>query len=158
MASTPRQLGHLVIKVRDLKRSERFYTEFMGLNVTGRIPDKMVFMSAHPDSSHELAIVGLGDDAPGPDERRVGLAHMAWQMDTMDDLREIHRKLKSDPTRTFKIGDHGMSLGLYFQDPDGNEIETFFELLRAQWPKGADVTGGAKFPLELEEEPAVADD
>ena len=157
MAKTPRQLGHLVIKVRDLERSERFYTQFMGLNITGRVPDRMVFMSAQSESSHELAIASVGDEAPGPQERQVGLAHMAWQMDTMDDLRDVHRRLK-EGGQEFHIGDHGMSLGIYFQDPDGNEIETFYELSRDEWPKGADVTGGAKFPLKLEEEAGVAGD
>ena len=155
MVKTPRRLGHLVIKVRDLERSERFYTQFMDLNITGRIPDRMVFMSADPKSSHELAIVSVGKEAIGPQEDQVGLAHMAWQMETMEDLRDVHRRLKACGWE-FRIGDHGMSLGIYFQDPDGHEIETFYELSQDQWPKGVDVTGGAKFPLKLEEETSFA--
>ena len=76
---------------------------------------------------------------------------MAWQMDTIDDLRDLHGRLKSVPAQTFRIGDHGMSPGIYFKDPDGNEIEAFYELPRDRWPQEADVTGGAKLPLPLEE-------
>jgi catechol-2,3-dioxygenase len=157
MGKTPRQLGHLVIKVRDLKRSEEFYKDWLGLSETGRIGEKMVFLSAHADSSHELAMIALGEDTPGPEKNRVGLAHMAWQLESMEDLRSLHGRLKKEK-RQFSIGDHGISLGVYFHDPDGNQIECFYELTRDKWPQGANVTGGAKFPLPLEEEAAVAGD
>ena len=39
MVKTPRKLGHLVVKVRDLGRSVDFYTGFLGLNVTGQVRD-----------------------------------------------------------------------------------------------------------------------
>ena len=46
MAHTPKQLGHLVIKVRDIERSVDFYTNVLGLTVmTGR-PGGMTFLSA----------------------------------------------------------------------------------------------------------------
>ena len=32
----PSRLGHAVLRVRDLKRSEEFYTQFLGLEVKGR--------------------------------------------------------------------------------------------------------------------------
>ena len=80
MGFTPKQLGHLVIKVRDLDRAEDFYTRVMGLTVMNRRPGHMVFMSANIDLSHELAIAKVDDSAPGPQESGEGLAHMAWQM------------------------------------------------------------------------------
>ena len=82
MGYTPKQLGHLVIKVRDIERSVDFYTNVLGLTVmTGR-PGGMTFLSANTTMSHELALVPLGMDAPGPEDRRVGMAHMAWQMNS----------------------------------------------------------------------------
>ena len=33
-----KKLGHVVLKVRDLDRSEAFYTSVLGLAVTGRLP------------------------------------------------------------------------------------------------------------------------
>jgi catechol 2,3-dioxygenase-like lactoylglutathione lyase family enzyme len=50
----PRQLGHVNIRVRDLQRSTRFYTEVLGLEVTHR-RGNLVFLSAR-DHSHELAL------------------------------------------------------------------------------------------------------
>ena len=36
----PKQLGHLVLRLRDLDRSEAFYTDVLGLEITGRIPKR----------------------------------------------------------------------------------------------------------------------
>ena len=153
MSFTPKQLGHLVIKVRDLDRAEDFYTRIIGLTITEKRPGRMVFMSANIVMSHELAVVPVGPDAPGPERSHVGLAHMAWQMETFEDLKELYQRLKENNVHITGIGDHGISLGVYLLDPDDNEIEVYYELPKSQWPSGEGVFGG-KFPGKLEEEPA----
>ena len=145
----PLKLGHLVLRVRDLDRSADFYTGVLGLAVTASMPGTMVFMRAGGDSSHELALMSVGADAPGPDAARVGLYHFAWQMESLDDLRELHRELKQKQVEISGIGNHGISLGVYFIDPDGNEIEAFYELPNDQWPSGNIFAGS--FPGALEQ-------
>ena len=150
----PKRLGHLVLRVRDLERSEQFYADVIGLEVTSRIPGRMVFLSAG-ESSHDLALISVGSDAPGPEPDRVGLYHFAWQMESFEDLKRMHRELKEKGARIGGIGDHGISMGVYFFDPDGNEIEAFYELPRDQWPREGNIFSG-QFPLgTLEEEPAA---
>ena len=145
----PKKLGHLVLRVRDLERSEAFYTEVLGLEVTTRIPGVMVFMRAAGDSSHELALMSVGAGAPGPDATRVGLYHFAWLMDSFEDLQALYRELQERDVRIAGIGDHGVSLGVYIFDPDGNEIEVFYELPPEEWPEENIFAG--KFPRSLEE-------
>ena len=135
MGFTPKQLGHLVIKVRDLERAKDFYTRVMGLTVTEERPGRMIFMSANTDMSHELAIVSVGDEAPGPEDGRVGLAHMAWQMESFEDLKEIYQRLKDNDIRIKRVSDHGVSLGVYLLDHDDNELEVYYELPKSQWVK-----------------------
>jgi catechol-2,3-dioxygenase len=144
----PLRLGHLVLRVRDLDRTERFYAEILGLHVTGKVPGRMIFFSASGDSSHELAATAVGPNAPGPEDTRVGLYHFAWQMGSVQDLEQMHRRLKSSGVQIVGIGDHGNSFGIYFLDPDGNEIEIFYELPKDQWAKGKAIPGG-KFPLNV---------
>ena len=146
----PKQLGHLVLRVRDLARSESFYPDVLGLDVTAKVPGMMVFMSASGDASHELALMSVGADAPGPEQDRVGLYHFAWEMESLDKLRQMHRELKEKEVQIAGVGDHGTSLGVYFFDPDGNQIEVFYELPRDQWPDGDFFRG--RFPGSLEEE------
>ena len=90
----------------------------------------IVFMSANDAMSHELALVGVGEDAPGQEKERVGLLHMAWQMDSLEDLKAMNQRLKDSGVEIEHYGDHGVSLGIYFCDPDGNEIETYYEVPR----------------------------
>ena len=150
----PRQLGHLVLRVRDLDRSERFYTDVLDLDVTTKIPDAMVFMSAG-EASHELALMSVGADAPGPEPDRVGLYHFAWEMESFEDLKRLYGELKEKGVPIAGIGNHGISLGVYFLDPDGNEMEAFYELPRNQWPEEGNIFSG-EFPLgSPEEEPAA---
>ena len=52
------------------------------------------------------------------------------------------------------IGDHGISIGVYLFDPDGNEIEVFYELPKDKWPEEGSLFGG-QFPGDLEGETAV---
>ena len=68
-----RKLGHVVLKVRDLDRSEAFYTGVVGLTVTGRMPGRMVFFAVPGnEDSHDLAVWKVGPDAAGPQARQVG--------------------------------------------------------------------------------------
>ena len=115
----PRQLGHIVIQVRDLDLSEQWYSEVLGLKTMKKYPGTMTFMSARDDSTHELALSSVGADAPGPDATRVGLNHFAWEMDSFEDLRELYAHLKAKDVNIRNIGDHGLSLGVYITDPDG---------------------------------------
>ena len=119
----PRNLGHIVIRVRDLKRSEEFYNKFLGLEVSGRGGDSMVFFRSNQGVHHDLAIAKIADDAPGPEQDRVGLYHIAYEFDSFDQLREAYRMTKEMGIRIAGFGDHGENKGLYVLDPDGIEIE-----------------------------------
>jgi len=158
MSYAPKQLGHLVMRVRDLDRSLDFYTRIMGLTIMEKTPSGTVFMSANTEKSHELAIRAIGLDAPGPDSSRVGQAHMAWQMESFEDLQELYSRLKENNVRIQRIGNHGISLGVYLLDPDDNEIEVYYEVPKSQWQRSADKgLFDGQFPRNLEESAAVAD-
>ena len=140
----PKHLGHLVLRVRDLEVSKGFYTSILDLKVTYEMAGKMVFMSAGK-SSHELALMEIGSDADGPDNSRVGLSHFAWEMRTLDDLKTLNKELRDKEVQIVGVADHGISIGVYFLDPDGNEIEAFYELPRDEWPDRNNLFSG-RFP------------
>lgn len=149
MGSAPMQLGHLVLNVRDLDRSEDFYTRILGLTVTAKFDGNAVFMSANTDLSHELLLVSPEDYAPEP-ESQGPLVHAAWQMASFEDLKALHQRLKDNDVPIVRIGDHGLSLGVYFCDPDGNELETYYELPKSEWVKGGTHIFDSEFPYSLE--------
>ena len=153
MAYRPKQLGHVNLYVRDAERAEKFYADVLGLHTYERRPGTAVFMTADLEQSHEIALMKLGPDAPGPEKGRVGLNHVAWRMDTFEDLKELYQRLKDNGVEVEKVGDHGISLGIYFRDLDGNGNEVYYELPRDQWPEGDQIFSG-QFPMSLEDEPA----
>ena len=159
MSYTPKHLGHLVMRVRDMERSLDFYTRVMGLTIMERSPSGTVFMSANTEKSHELAIRAIGMDAGGPDHSIVGQAHMAWQMETFEDLQELYDRLLENSVRINRISDHGVSLGVYLLDPDDNEIEVYYEMPASQWERHPEKgLFGGTFPQKLREPAVAADD
>jgi len=82
---------------------------------------------------------------------------MAWMMASLDDLKAAYWRLKEKGVKIERIQDHGLSLGIYFRDPDGNGIEVSYELPREQWPRqeevfAADVVDLVRFPGPWDEE------
>jgi catechol-2,3-dioxygenase len=132
------KLGHIVLRVRDLERSERFYTEVLGLRKTGEVSGVMAFFStqSNPDS-HDLALMRLGPNAPGPDPQRVGLYHFAYQVESEEALAESYRTLQEAGVPIVGAADHGVSKGIYIVDPDGIEIEITYDVPPERWPQGA---------------------
>lgn len=94
MSYRPKYLGHLNLYVQDVEGAEKFYADILGLHTYGRRPGHSVFMSADMEQAHEIALMKVRDDAPEPERGQVGLNHMAWKMETFDDLKEIHARLK----------------------------------------------------------------
>ncbi len=138
MSFTPNHLGHVNIFVRNAEISHKWYEDILGLHTYDFVPGRAAFMSANLDESHEVALIEVGADAPLQVQGQVGLNHMAWRMDSLDDLKEFYHQAKEkgvDPAPA----DHGISLGLYFKDPDGNGIEVYYELPRSQWHRQEDL-------------------
>ena len=99
----------------------------------------------------------LGDDAPLQLKRQVGLNHLAFMMESLDDLKDAYHRLKEKGVKFDHISDHGLSLGIYFRDPDGNGLEVSYELPREKWPRqdsvfAPEVVNLGLFPGPWEEE------
>ena len=123
----PSRLGHLVIRVRDLDLSEKFYTQVLGLEVKDRAGDSMVFFRSNPDVDHDLAIMKISSDAPPPEPDRVGLYHFAYELGSIEEIKDAYQVVQDKGVRVAGFGDHGNTKGLYILDPDGIEIELYAE-------------------------------
>jgi catechol 2,3-dioxygenase len=67
-------------------------------------------------------------------------------MHSLDDLKEIYQRLKDKNIPIDRVSDHGISVGIYFHDPDGNGIEVSYELPRHEWPRQDHVFSGEGRP------------
>jgi catechol-2,3-dioxygenase len=134
MTATVRRLNHAVLYVRDARRAAAFYESVFGFEVLADYGDgAAVFMRAsETENHHDLGLFSLGPQAPLPEPGRVGLYHLAWQVDTIRDLAEIRERLLR-MTALVGESDHGVTKSLYGKDPDGNEFEVMWMVPREQW-------------------------
>ena len=135
MASfTINRLNHLVLWVRDAQRSLAFYRDVLGFSIVEMPSPQAVFLRASgSDNHHDLGLFGIGPDAPAPTAgRQVGMYHAAWELASIEDLATARDALLQAGALIGE-SDHGNSLSLYIQDPDGNEMEIFWMIPRDEW-------------------------
>lgn len=128
------RLNHAVLFVSDVERAVEFYTTVFGFQVVAREPGaRAAFLRAgRSENHHDLGLFGLGSAALPRQRGAVGLYHLAWQVDTIEDLAAAHRELLDAGALT-GASDHGVTKSLYGVDPDGNEFEVMWMLPRDAW-------------------------
>ena len=120
-------LGHVVVRVTDRDRAERFYGEVLGLPVCARLnePFKMAFFTL--GNHHDFAVMEVSGEGSTRAESAVGLHHVAFNIGTsLDELRAAKTKLDAAGIATHPV-DHEVTKSLYLQDPDGNGVELYVD-------------------------------
>ena len=95
MPVSPVRLNHAVLFVSDLERSVHFYTDVFAMQVIAREPRANAAFLRLPRSGnhHDLGLFGVGT-AGGPKRHgAIGLYHLAWQLDTIDELAAARQTL-----------------------------------------------------------------
>ena len=131
---SPVRLNPAVLFVADLDRSVRFYQEVFGMEVVTQEPRANAAFLRLPrgDNHHDLGLFGVGS-AGGPRPRgAIGLYHLAWQVDTIDELAAARAAVLDSGAYTGESS-HGATKSIYGADPDGNEFEVMWMLPRDAW-------------------------
>ncbi|GAA5054657.1 VOC family protein [Nocardia callitridis] len=135
MSISPVRLNHAVLVVADLDRSVRFYTEVFNMELSSREPQLNAAFLRLPRSGnhHDLGLMGLAGATPPP-ARSVGLYHLGWQLDTIEELVELREILINAGAFTGESS-HGATKSVYGSDPDGHGFEVMWMLPREAWGK-----------------------
>jgi catechol-2,3-dioxygenase len=141
------RLNHAVLYVASVAKSVEFYSTVLGMTVAHQFRGAAFMRAAGSANDHDLGLFEIGADRPGPAQGRRGLYHLAWQVDTIDDLAAIGKALAARGTMVGS-SDHGASKSVYAVDPDGVEIEIMWAVPRDAWP----TDGIGVQPLALERE------
>jgi catechol 2,3-dioxygenase len=131
------RLGHVHLRVADLRRATDFYRDVLGFDVTMYGPDdigvEMAFLSAG-DYHHHIGLntfqsAGGTPSPPG----HTGLYHFAiLYLDRRELAKAVKRVL--DHGYAFTGGeDDGIGERVYLDDPDGNGLELAYDRPREQW-------------------------
>jgi catechol 2,3-dioxygenase len=129
-----KELGHLVLYVRDLERSRHFYRDVLGFHEIADMGG-MVAAFSSGRTHHELLLIQVGEQAqPIPRGRRVGMYHFGLKVGTTDDeLRAALQDLEAAGATIVGSSDHGVTHSLYIEDPDGNEVELYIDVQPEIW-------------------------
>lgn len=118
------RLGHVHIKVADLKAAEDFYTQLLGMRVTERLGNDFIFLT-NGAAHHELALQQASHLKPPP-PGGIGLYHSAFETTDLEEFRASIRKMQQMKLG-FTIVDHGISWAAYTEDPSSNGVEIFID-------------------------------
>ena len=132
------RLNHAVLYVSDLEQSVAFYSRAFGMTVMAREPRANAAFLRLPRSGnhHDLGLFGVGAQPPRP-RGSLGLYHLAWQVDTIEELEQARLTLAELDAYTGESS-HGATKSIYGTDPDGNEFEVMWMLPKAEWGDYAD--------------------
>ena len=118
------RVGHLVLNVKDVERSKRFFEEVLGFPVVAQNQRGMVFFSTDvKDNHHMLAIMPAKEGAAMPTPDHVGMQLVSFELGSFAELQDAYRLFKETGVRIDHTVYHGITKSVYFFDPDGNRLE-----------------------------------
>ncbi|MEJ7628435.1 MAG: VOC family protein [Actinomycetes bacterium] len=150
------RLNHAVLYVRDLERSVAFYRDVLGFRpLADMAPLKgAAFLQASGSTNdHDLGLFEVGPAAgpSGAGRSTVGLYHLAWEVETLDDLAAIAARLQAAGALG-GASDHATTKALYAKDPDGIEFEVSWLVPAALVDDGVLAGRTSIKPLDLDRE------
>jgi catechol 2,3-dioxygenase len=162
-AVKPTGINHLVLNVRDMEESHRFWTEILGFDQVGELkpradrpnPPKMRFYSADHDgrhNHHDIALVENKDLPPPPKDwsmfgMPVAINHVAITLPSREAWLKQLAYLQEKGVPFDRRVDHGMTHSLYIHDPNGYGVELLYELPREVWE--GDIDGALNWARSL---------
>jgi catechol 2,3-dioxygenase len=140
-----RKLGHVVLRVRDARKSREFYTRTLGLKVAHEDLERGTVFLSFGTQHHDLALFQMASGET-PDDKQPGLHHTAWQLGSFEELQAAHRELRQLGFAVESTVEHNVTRSVYFPDPDGNRVELYcdmveggFEAMRVLGPRRAEL-------------------
>jgi len=132
------KIGHVHLKVADIKRSLEFYCDLLGFELTTMYGTNAAFISAGGYHHHIGLNTWYSKDLPPAPVQSVGLFHTAILYPTRKDLAIIYDRLRRAYYPLTGASDHGVSEALYLNDPDENGVELYWDRPKDLWPKKKD--------------------
>ena len=173
-SATPVGVNHIVLNVRNIEESHRFWTEIVGLKQVGALrprPDlgpmpQMRFYSGDHNGKmahHDVALVENPNVPPRPEEwglfgAPLAINHIAIGMPSREAWMKKLADLQARGVKFHLRINHGVTHSVYISDPNGYGVELLYELPREMWE--GDIDAGLNY-LELlptEGEEALKDD
>ena len=116
------KLHHVTIKTSRLDEMITWYGHVIGAQVQFR--DQVAAWTTNDNANHRiafLAVPGLSDDAQKISHN--GMHHCAFEYGSFEDLMELFERLREAGIEPAFCLDHGLTMSLYYRDPEENFVE-----------------------------------
>lgn len=132
-----RRTSHLTLRCRDIAATQQFYENALGMFLVARDERDRRYFSA--DAKTRRIVLALEPakelDAPGPTPKTMyGMEHFSLEVASFVDLQHAYRRFKTVGVPVDHTQDHGVTASVYFHDPDGNLMEVYHDVPRAEIP------------------------
>lgn len=131
-------IGHVHLKVSDLDRAIAFYSGVLGLDVMQKFDDQAAFLSAGGYHHHLGLNTWESRGGTPPPAGHTGLYHTAFLYPTRAALGAAVQRVIEAGVKITGKADHGVSQAVYFDDPDGNGVELYWDKPQSDWPTDED--------------------
>jgi len=154
----PNGVNHLALSTRDMKGQLAFWCDVLGLplkalywmhGVDGTYhgfvelaPDSYVAFVQHPDNAKDIELGVTHAGGPGEPVTAGTMQHVAFNVDTFEDLMALRDRIRDRGVQVFGPIDHGFIQSIYFAGPEGLALE---------------VACGSAIPVEQWVDPEVQD-
>ena len=128
------RVGHIHLRVSNIDKAIDFYRDVLGFEVMIRLNDQAAFLSAGGYHHHIGLNTWESKDGEAPARGTTGLYHVAFVYPTRKALAVALRKVVESGVKLTGAADHGVSEAIYFNDPDGNGIEIYWDRDKEDWP------------------------
>lgn len=118
--ASPAKLAHVVFRTGRLKEMTGWYCHVLEAHV--QFADDLLAFVTYDDEHHRVAFVATGSDER-PEPRHTGLEHVAFTYASLGDLLGTYIRLRDDGIKPYWTINHGPTISLYYEDPDGNHVE-----------------------------------
>ncbi|REL26265.1 VOC family protein [Thalassotalea euphylliae] len=121
-------VDHVGLAVSNLENSKTFFTETLGFKVLGKDGDYPAYFLNNGAITVTLWQTTNGDKAtPFNRKTNVGLHHLAFQVETLEKLNQLHDKLKATASVTIEFAPENLGRGptqhMMIREPSGNRLE-----------------------------------
>jgi catechol-2,3-dioxygenase len=161
---TPVGVNHIVLNVRNIEESHKFWTEVVGMKQVGELtpterrpnPPKMRFYSGDHGGGklnhHDVALVENPNLPEPPKEWGMfgmpsAINHIAIALPDRESWLKQLDYLQKKGVKFNRRVDHGMTHSLYINDPNGYGVELLYELPREVWE--GDINGALNYATNL---------
>ena len=122
MAILKPKLHHVTIKTSRLQDMIDWYKAVVGVEV--QFQDANNAWTTNDGANHRVAFLSVPGLQTDPQKvQHTGMHHSAYEYDSFSDLMESYNRLKAEKIEPAFALDHGLTISLYYRDPEGNYVE-----------------------------------